>query len=136
MIHKITFYLFTLATLSAQTPKQLFENGNNAMVEKNYKNAINAYESILELGFESGELYYNLGNAYYRANSIALATWAYYNSLSITPRDKDTMHNLNVARARQLDRLEMPKPFILLDFYRKIKGSFTFQEFILSLIHI
>lgn len=130
MIHKIALLLIIIGTLFAKTPEQLFEEGNYAMVEQNYKNAIQSYESILELGFESGELYYNLGNAYYRVNYIGLATWAYYNALSMRPRDKDTMHNLNVTQARQLDRIEMPKPFILLDFYRKLKGSFTFQEFI------
>ena len=130
MTRKIPLALLMFGVLSAQIPETLFEDGNRAMGDGNYTDAIQAYESILELGFENGDLYYNLGNAYYRIHSIGLAAWSYYNALSMKPRDKDIYHNLQVAQARQVDRIEMPKPFILLDLYRRAKGSFTFRELI------
>jgi tetratricopeptide (TPR) repeat protein len=114
--------------LSAEIPEILFEDGNRSMSEGNYKDAIQAYESILKLGYETGDLYYNLGNAYYRLHSIGLSAWAYYNALSMKPRDKDIIHNLQVTQARQVDRIEMPEPFILLDIYRRAKDIFTFRE--------
>ena len=119
------------SSLCAQVAEQLFSDGNEKMREGNYVDAIQIYESILELGFENGDLYYNLGNAYYRKYSIGLAAWAYYNALSINPRDKDIIHNLKVVQAKQVDRIEMPEPFFLLDIYRKLKDSFTFREIIL-----
>ena len=97
MTSKIPLALLMFGVLSAQIPETLFEDGNRAMGDGNYTDAIQAYESILELGFENGNLYYNLGNAYYRIHSIGLAAWAYYNALSMKPRDKDIYHNLQVV---------------------------------------
>jgi len=130
MTQKFLLLILMLSFLSAEIPETLFEEGNRSMSEGNYKDAIQAYESILKLGYETGDLYYNLGNAYYRLHSIGLSAWAYYNALSMKPRDKDIIHNLQVTQARQVDRIEMPEPFIFLDIYRRGKDIFTFRELI------
>ena len=109
----------------------LLLEGNEAMISEEYDNAIQAYESILGLGYENSDLYYNLGNAYYRSNYIGQSIWAYMNALDITPRDKDIIHNLSVANARIIDRIEMPETFILLRLYRLIKSYFTINEWFL-----
>ena len=130
MTRKVLLVLLMFSFISAEIPETLFEDGNRSMGEGNYKDAIQAYESILELGYETGDLYYNLGNAYYRLHSIGLSAWAYYNALSMKPIDKDIIHNLHVTQARQVDRIEMPEPFILLDIYRRAKDIFIFRELI------
>jgi hypothetical protein len=109
----------------------LLLEGNEAIISEEYDNAIQAYESILGLGYENSDLYYNLGNAYYRSNYIGQSIWAYMNALDITPRDKDIIHNLSVANARIIDRIEMPETFILLRLYRLIKSYFTINEWFL-----
>ena len=109
----------------------LLLEGNEAIISEEYDNAIQAYESILGLGYENSDLYYNLGNAYYRSNYIGQSIWAYMNALDITPRDKDIIHNLSVANARIIDRIEMPETFILLRLYRLIKSYFTISEWFL-----
>ena len=109
----------------------LLLEGNEAMISEEYDNAIQAYESILGLGYENSDLYYNLGNAYYRSNYIGQSIWAYMNALDITPRDKDIIYNLSVANARIIDRIEMPESFILLRLYRLIKSYFTINEWFL-----
>ena len=109
----------------------LLLEGNEAMISEEYDDAIQAYESILGLGYENSDLYYNLGNAYYRSNYIGQSIWAYMNALDITPRDKDIIHNLSVANARIIDRIEMPETFILLRLYRLIKSYFTINEWFL-----
>ena len=109
----------------------LLLDGNEAMISEEYDNAIQAYESILGLGYENSDLYYNLGNAYYRSNYIGQSIWAYMNALDITPRDKDIIYNLSVANARIIDRIEMPETFILLRLYRLIKSYFTINEWFL-----
>ena len=92
----------------------LFLKGNEAMIDDDYDDAIQAYESILDIGYENSDLYYNLGNAYYRSHIIGQSIWAYTNALEMAPRDKDIGHNLSVANARIIDRIEMPDTFILL----------------------
>ena len=55
---------------------KVFLEANEALIAENYKDAIVKYESILSNGYESTELYYNLGNAYYRDKSIGKSIWA------------------------------------------------------------
>ena len=50
----------------ADIPNDLFSQGNNAMIAEKYDDALQLYESIIEIGYHDSNLYYNLGNAYYR----------------------------------------------------------------------
>jgi len=109
----------------------LFLKGNEAMIDEEYGDAIQTYESILDIGYENSDLYYNLGNAYYRSHIIGQSIWAYTNALEMAPRDKDIGHNLSVANARIIDRIEMPDTFILLYAYRSIKSYLTIYEWFL-----
>ena len=51
-------------------PLKLFKDGNQAIIKGNYNDAIKHYEAIIASGYENSDLYYNLGNAYFRTNSI------------------------------------------------------------------
>mgnify|MGYP005668241917 CR=1 FL=1 len=49
----------------AELADEVYFESNKALIAENYNDAIVKYESILDDGYESVELYYNLGNAYY-----------------------------------------------------------------------
>ena len=103
----------------------LFNKGNEAMVAEDYSEAIKIYESILNIGYESSELYYNLGNGYFRLELIGNSIWAYNNALDMAPRDRDIIYNLSIVKMQAIDRIEMPETFIFLKIYRAIKLFFT-----------
>ena len=111
--------------------EKVFLEANKALIAENYNDAIDKYESILNNGYESTELYYNLGNAYYRAEYIGKSIWAYSNALEISPRNSDISHNLSIANTRIIDRIEMPKSFIFITIYRYVKSIMTTNEWIL-----
>ena len=115
----------------ADIPNDLFSQGNDAMITEKYEDALQLYESILELGYDDADLYYNLGNAYYRLHYIGHAIWAYSNAANLSPRDADIVHNLDVTQARRIDRIDMPEPFFLLQMYRNIKSNLTLREWII-----
>ena len=54
-----------------QSSMELFKQGNSAYNKSEYKKAISLYEQTLKMGQFSAELYYNLGNSYYKLNNIA-----------------------------------------------------------------
>ena len=110
---------------------ELFLEANKALIAENYNDAIFRYESILNDGYESTELYYNLGNAYYRSENIGKSIWAYSNALEIAPRNSDIVHNLLIANTHIVDRIEMPKSFIFITVYRLLKSLMTTYEWIL-----
>ena len=124
---------------------KLFHEANDLFINKKYKESIELYEKIIDTWQENSTVFYNLGNAYYRLGDIGHAIWAYKHANKFSPRDKDIIHNLKIAEAKKIDRINSPPLFILHDFYRRIKSSMTMFEliylggilsFILSLIWI
>lgn len=127
-------YFFVI--LSAQLcfggiPEELWTQGNDAMIYERYDDAIQSYESLIELGYKQADVYYNLGNAYYRNHAIGQAIWAYSLAKKLSPRDGDVIHNLSISEAKKVDRIEMPKAFWLLEKYRNLKSGLTLNRWIL-----
>ena len=110
---------------------KLFQDANDLFISKKYKESIELYEKIIDNGQKNSTVFYNLGNAYYRSGDIGHAIWAYKHANKFSPRDKDIIHNLKIAEAKKIDRINSPPLFILHDFYRKIKSSMTMFEWIL-----
>lgn len=111
----IVFFLFSLTRGSfAQSPDQLMLNGNKLYQERQYENAIQAYQKILSQGYESGPLYFNLGNAYFRTGKLGYAIYNYEKGLKLVPNDDDLIYNLRIANSRTVDKIsELPKLFIV-----------------------
>jgi len=85
----IIFLLFSLTSLFAldKPSNSLFEKGNTLYNKGDYQNAIESYLGIIENGYHSSEVYYNLGNAYYRLNLIGQSIWSYMQASRLDPRN-------------------------------------------------
>ena len=68
-----------------------------------YSGAIASYEKILDNGMESGPLYYNLANSYYRDGQIGEAVLNYERATQLIPRDRDLKYNDRYLRSRYPD---------------------------------
>lgn len=99
---------------NAETHRELMEQANQAYINERYYEAIELYEQILAMQWESPHLYYNLGNAYYQTGQHAKAILNYERSIRLSPNDEATRHNLRIVRAELQDRSEqMPQLFFL-----------------------
>ena len=127
----VLIMIFIISNGFCDKVEDMFKKGNEEMVAENYKEAIKVYESILNIGYESSELYYNLGNGYFRLELIGNSIWAYMNALDMAPRDRDSAYNLSIATVRTIDRIEMPDAQIILKVYRSIKSFLTVFEWFL-----
>lgn len=113
---KIFLFFFLLNSLPAFAKNDFedFQKANDFYSEKEYNSAIDLYESIILGGGKSAELFYNLGNAYFRTGKIGCAILNYEKALRISPDDEDIKYNLKVASARNADKIEaLPKVFVL-----------------------
>ncbi|MGA0041758.1 MAG: ion channel protein [Flavobacteriaceae bacterium] len=110
---KVIFCLLFLASfLTVGQPNDLFEKGNAYYIEGNYQKAIDAYQSILDSGQHSGELYFNLGNAYYKQEAIAPSIFYYEKAKQMLPKDEEVINNLSYANNRTIDNIApMPASF-------------------------
>ena len=108
----------------------LFRYGNRLFDQERYEEAVQVYETLLR-EVEHPYLYYNLGNAYFRVGEIGKAVWAYEKGLQFKPRDKDLRFNLDIVKARVVDRITLPEGFFLVDIYRALKKQVTLYDLLL-----
>jgi tetratricopeptide (TPR) repeat protein len=87
-----------------------FGNANRAYVEGRFDEAIKRYEALVSAGVVHEDLFYNLGNAYFRSGKIGAAIFNYERALRIDPSMTDARYNMEVAREvvaeRVVDRLK------------------------------
>ena len=97
-----------------QTPDDMMKNANKFYQDGQIELAVHAYEKILAEGYESGALYFNLGNSYFKSGKLGYAIYNYEKGLKIQPNDEDLAYNLKIANARSADKItEVPKLFII-----------------------
>ena len=99
--------------------------GMDAYKRGQYDLSIQEFESILSDSWVSPELYYNLGNAFYRVGNTAGAVWAFESCLKLSPTHLDAKYNLMLANLKVIDRINLPEPPIYLKWYLSIKEQFT-----------
>src|SRR5262245_50565847 len=75
-----------------------FDSANLLYEQGKFAEAASAYQSLLKSGRTSAAVYYNLGNAFFKAGQIGRAIAAYARAEQITPRDPDLRANLQFAR--------------------------------------
>ncbi len=98
--------LLFAAVVFAGDVNQLYREGNRAYRNKDYATAIEKYLEAVKAGGVSPALYYNLGNAYFRAGSLACAILWYERARLLDPLDPDIRHNLEFARRLTQDKIE------------------------------
>ena len=92
---------------------------DSAYVRGNYQEAIKGYESLLKQG-ASAEIYYNLGNAYYRTENITRAVLNYERALLLSPGDGDIRFNLQIARSKTIDKIVPESEMFFVTWYRSL----------------
>lgn len=104
----------------------LFVNANTQYSEGNYAEAISIYQQqIVEQ--PSAEVYYNLGNAYFKQGELSQAILAYERALRIKPSYKDAQHNLQFAQSRIIDNIEDTQSFFLSQWLTAIRNALSLQ---------
>lgn len=102
------------ATSTAHLKSNAALLGDSAYRVGNYTEAIDIYESVIAEGFTSANLYYNLGNAYYRDDQLGRAILNYNRALRLRPSMHDAKENLAIAESHTADRItQLPQLFIV-----------------------
>ena len=128
MISKSTKFIFILFTfLSYSQNSELFDQGNDFYNQGRYFEAIEKYNLILKNGSHSDELYYNLGNSYYKLNDIANSIFYYEKALILSPNDGKILNNLSFANNMLIDKIDsLPKNQIS-SFFNSLINLFNYS---------
>ncbi len=125
---KIFFFILTfLSTLfsNAQEVDSLVIKANDLYTQGKYQEAAELYESIIDLGYESTELYYNIGNAYYKQNVIARAILNYEKALQLSPNDADVQYNMDLVNRFVVDKIEVLPVFFVKGWFRDLRNKLS-----------
>lgn len=97
--------------------------------DQRYAESIALYESLIAQGEGedkvSAQLYYNLGNAFFRDNQLGNAILSYERALLLAPGDGDIRHNLRFAQQRTVDRIDTASDLFLTNWFRGIRNVFS-----------
>lgn len=91
----------------------LWERGNRLYSAGDWNGAVATYDSIVNAGWESAPLYYNLGSAYFKAGKKGEAILNYYRAKRLAPADGDIEYNLAYVESFVKDKIEMVPEFVL-----------------------
>ena len=116
----LLFVLFLTSYLLPLTSHAVIKaEADSAYVRGQYQQAIRDYEALLKQG-ASAELYYNLGNAYYRTENIPEAVLNYERALLLSPGDRDIRFNLQIARSKTFDKIVPESEMFFVTWYRSL----------------
>lgn len=111
-LFNIILALLLTSTLFAQD--DLLRKANELYTKDQFKEAIDVYNQILMSNLESPEVYFNLGNAYYKTKQYPLAILNYERAKLLSPDDEDIDFNLQVANQHVVDSIqELPGIFFV-----------------------
>jgi tetratricopeptide (TPR) repeat protein len=115
MRHFLFFVLFVNLSFSQQN--DIFVVANEKYNSLDFVGAIEKYNELLKGGFHSSELYFNLGNAYYKLDSLAQSIYYYEKGLKYFPNDSSLTQNLEYLNNLTIDDIEsLPEDIISMQF--------------------
>ena len=123
-------FILMIGVLACMIPSVYAQDVNEVWVQANtqysngdYNGAAAAYESIVEQGYISSRLFYNLGNAYFKSNRLGRAILNYNKAFKLTPYDKDINYNLTVANSYVQDKIDTVPEIFLTRWMRAWRSS-------------
>lgn len=120
--------LLLLAAPAAQAQNNvsdLWSMAGEAFAAGQWQNALNYYQMIEGENLESADLYYNIGNTYFKLDDIAHAILYYERALKLDPSHEDAAHNLEIVRQMTLDKIDVIPDFILVSWFRNLRQGLS-----------
>lgn len=125
-IYKIMkfFAVLLLVIVSTTSSAVTKSDADSAYVRQQYQDAIKYYEALLKKGV-SADIYYNLGNAYYRTDNMPRAVLNYERALLLQPGDRDIRFNLQLARSKTIDKIIPESEMFFVTWYHSLLNTMS-----------
>jgi len=122
-IFSVGLILLSFIAKSQNFDSQLLE-AQDLYANAKYDSAALIYQSIIDSGYQSPELYYNMGNAYFKLKEIPSAILYYEKALKLKPSDKNIQYNLKLCNAMIPDRIESVPKIFFIQWYESLYNYF------------
>jgi len=134
-------FLFNMALCWAEDSRNtdyIFYKASRLYEETKYDEAALEYSRIRKEGFESGNLYYNLGNCYFKKGVLGKAILNYERAKRLIPRDRDLESNYKYAQSLIKGEINKPARIWIVRVINNFFDQFTVDgiSMLLSVIYI
>ena len=119
--------LFVFASVLAYGQETTKAQADSAYINNDYANAVYLYENILANQGESADIYYNLGNSYYKMDNIAKAILNYEKALMLNPGNSDIRFNLELAQSKTVDKVTPMSEVFLVTWMKSLTNTMSEQ---------
>ena len=136
---KSTILLIFLFYFSSNSFCNDLKDAEKAYDSKNFKISIQHYQKLINEGYKSYQLYFNLGNSYYRNNELGKAIYYYELASKSNPADDDIKINLAIATSKTIDKVNSKENFFITAIKTNILlsfSTFTWSIFTISFISL
>ncbi len=112
----------SLPVAAAEQSRQdsLWTAGVQAYSEGRFQDAVDIWSAIVNSGYESAELYCNIGDAFFKQENHSMAVLNFERALKLNPSYSEARYNLEFANQFVQDKIEPVPEFILKSFARKV----------------
>jgi len=111
-------FILPILTFGEDNVEALFTKGNILYSKAQYKDALKAYQQILDEGYQSAAVYFNMGNASYKSDDISSALLYYEKAHKLAPGDDDINSNIRFANLKTTDKIDEAPEFFLVNWWR------------------
>lgn len=129
IVISILVVLILAGNIPAQSHDQDFALANKAYLDGNYLVALEGYKQILASGVVSGEVFFNLGNTYYKLQQYGQAIYYYEVAKKYISGDESLEQNLQLARIHTIDKIEPIPQLFLKTWWLTVLDLFSMEIF-------
>lgn len=124
-LRKVCFLSLLFLPLCVSAQQQLLDKATVAYDSAQYQEAIEIYDQVFNEYGVCPELYYNLGNAYYKLKQFPQAILNYERCLLYDPSNSDAQKNLELAQLQCVDKIEAIEPVIFVTWSNALRDMFA-----------
>jgi tetratricopeptide (TPR) repeat protein len=116
--------IFSATTSFGQSADKLFKDANTFYAQKDYIKAKDTYLQVVKKGLVSYELYYNLGNTFFKLDSVASSIY-YYEKAKLISTDEELLKNIRLANLKTIDKIEPAPKFFISNWTTRLVSSYS-----------
>ena len=102
----------------ADDMQALFKNADASYSKGQYQEAVKTYQKIIDAGYQSAALYFNMGNASYKTGDVPSALLYYEKAHKLSPGDEDINFNIKFANLKTTDKIDEAPEFFVTKWWR------------------
>lgn len=112
-LYILIWLVLPICSFGNDNTRQLFEKGNAFYAKAQYKEALDVYQQLLNNGYQSAPVYYNMGNASYKLDDVPSAILYFEKAHKLAPADEDINFNIRLTNLKTTDKIEEIPEFFL-----------------------